>query len=90
MRLIPRSGGSTLDEPGQTGQVADRVQAEVAARVPGAAALGLVLPPGVDVGRARFTRRASCCLLVEVPGQAMCTSCPRRPPAERQALLERL
>ena len=57
-----------------------------------AAAIGPPLPAPryVDVGRARFTRRASCCLLVEVPGQAMCTSCPRRPPAERHALLERL
>ena len=57
-----------------------------------AAAIGPPLPGPryVDVGRVRFTRRASCCLLVEVPGQAMCTSCPRRPPAERQALLERL
>jgi hypothetical protein len=49
----------------------------------------LPVPRYVDVGRARFTRRASCCLLVEVPGQAMCTSCPRRPPDERRALLER-
>jgi len=57
-----------------------------------AAAIGAPLPAPryVDVGGARFTRRASCCLLVEVPGQAMCTSCPRRPPAERRALLERL
>ena len=57
-----------------------------------AAAIGppLLAPRYVDVGRARFTRRASCCLLVEVPGQAMCTSCPRRPPVERHALLQRL
>ena len=57
-----------------------------------AAAIGgpLPAPRYVDVGRARFTRRASCCLLVEVPGQAICTSCPRRPPAERRALLEGL
>jgi hypothetical protein len=56
-----------------------------------AAAIGppLLVPRFVDVGRARFTRRASCCLLVEVPGQTMCTSCPRRPPAERRRLLER-
>ncbi len=59
---------------------------------PLAAAIGPPLPAPryVDVGRSRWTRRASCCLLVEVPGQAMCTSCPRRHPAERRTLLERL
>jgi ferric iron reductase protein FhuF len=59
---------------------------------PLAEAIGPPLPAPryVDVGLSRFTRRASCCLLVEVPGQAMCTSCPRRPPDERRALLERL
>jgi hypothetical protein len=56
---------------------------------PLAAAIGPPLPAPryVDVPRGRVTRRASCCLLVEVPGQAMCTSCPRRPPAERARLL---
>jgi hypothetical protein len=34
--------------------VADRVQAEVVARVPGAAALGLVAPPGADVVAATY------------------------------------
>jgi ferric iron reductase protein FhuF len=55
-----------------------------------AAQLGLPLPAPryVDVRGARFVRRASCCLVVELPGQPMCTSCPRRPPADRQALLE--
>lgn len=48
----------------------------------------LPLPRYEDVGRARFTRRASCCLLYRLPGGALCTSCPRRPPAERRALLE--
>jgi ferric iron reductase protein FhuF len=57
---------------------------------PLAAAIGAPLPPPryVDVAGARFTRRASCCLLYRVPGEPMCTSCPRRPPAERQILLE--
>jgi hypothetical protein len=41
-----------------------------------------------DVGGARFTRRASCCLLYRVPHEVVCTSCPRRDPAERQVLLE--
>ena len=68
------------------------VPAATALAAPLAAAIGPLLPQPryVDVGRARVTRRASCCLLVEVPGQRMCTSCPRRPPAERQRLLEGL
>jgi hypothetical protein len=55
-----------------------------------AAAVGtpLPVPRYVDVGRARFTRRASCCLMVELPGGSLCTSCPRRPPEERRALLQ--
>jgi hypothetical protein len=48
----------------------------------------LPVPRYVDVGRARFVRRASCCLLYAVPSGSLCTSCPRRPPAERHALLE--
>jgi ferric iron reductase protein FhuF len=56
-----------------------------------AEAIGAPLPAPryEDVGGARFTRRASCCLLYELPSGSMCTSCPRRPPAERRALLER-
>lgn len=64
---------------------------------PLAAAIGEPLPTPryVDVGRpdggtARFTRRASCCLLYRVPHEVLCTSCPRRDPAERQVLLEDL
>ncbi|UOY00069.1 (2Fe-2S)-binding protein [Blastococcus sp. PRF04-17] len=48
----------------------------------------LPVPRYVDVAGARFTRRASCCLMVELPGGALCTSCPRRPPSERRRLLE--
>jgi len=48
----------------------------------------LPVPRYVDVAGARFTRRASCCLMVELPGGALCTSCPRRTPVERHALLE--
>jgi ferric iron reductase protein FhuF len=57
---------------------------------PLAAAIGAPLPAPrwVDVGGRRFTRRASCCLLYRVPGEPLCTSCPRRPPAVRQVLLE--
>ena len=46
-------------------------------------------PGTTDVGRARFVRRASCCLVYRLPDGPLCTSCPRRPPAERAALLER-
>jgi ferric iron reductase protein FhuF len=49
----------------------------------------LPVPRYEDVGGARFTRRASCCLLHELPSGSMCTSCPRRPPEERRSLLER-
>ncbi len=56
-----------------------------------AAAIGgpLPVPRFEDVGGARFTRRASCCFADRLPGGALCTSCPRRPPVERRALLER-
>lgn len=72
------------------GRALGDVPAATALAAPLAAAIGPPLPRPryVDVGRARFTRRASCCLLVEVPGQQMCTSCPRRPSAERRRLLE--
>jgi ferric iron reductase protein FhuF len=57
---------------------------------PLAAAVGAPLPAPryEDVAGARFTRRASCCLLYRVPHEPMCTSCPHRPPAERRILLE--
>ncbi|WP_369132471.1 (2Fe-2S)-binding protein [Modestobacter sp. I12A-02662] len=57
---------------------------------PLAAAVGAPLPAPryEDVAGARFTRRASCCLLYRVPHEALCTSCPRRHPAERRVLLE--
>ncbi|WNV76137.1 (2Fe-2S)-binding protein [Geodermatophilus sp. DSM 44513] len=57
---------------------------------PLAAALGPPLPAPryVDVTGVRFTRRVSCCLLYRLPPEPLCTSCPRRPAAERQVLLE--
>jgi ferric iron reductase protein FhuF len=57
---------------------------------PLAAAVGapLPVPRYVDVAGARFAHRVSCCLLYRVPHEPMCTSCPRRPPTERQVLLE--
>jgi ferric iron reductase protein FhuF len=71
------------------GRAIGSVDAATALAAPLAAAVGapLPLPRYVDVGGARFTRRASCCLLYRVPHEPMCTSCPRRPPAEREILL---
>ncbi len=57
---------------------------------PLAAAVGPPLPAPryVDVAGVRFTRRVSCCLLYRLPPEPLCTSCPRRPAAERAVLLE--
>lgn len=49
----------------------------------------LPLPRYEDVGGRRFVRRDSCCLIDATAWGSTCTSCPRRPPAERRALLER-
>jgi hypothetical protein len=72
------------------GRAVGDVPAATALATPLATAIGapLPLPRYVDVAGARFTRRASCCLMVELPGGSLCTSCPRRPPVERAALLE--
>jgi ferric iron reductase protein FhuF len=72
------------------GRALGDVPRATALAAPLAAAVGapLPVPRYVDVGGARFTRRASCCLLYRVPHEPMSTSCPRRPPAERQVLLE--
>jgi hypothetical protein len=59
----------------------------LAAPVAGAVGPPLPVPRYVDVGAARFTRRTSCCLMDQLPGGRLCTSCPRRAPAERAALL---
>ena len=72
------------------GRAVGDVDRGTALAAPLAAAVGPPLPAPryVDVAGARFTRRASCCLLYRVPGEPLCTSCPRRPAAERQILLE--
>ncbi|TKJ18143.1 (2Fe-2S)-binding protein [Blastococcus sp. CCUG 61487] len=74
------------------GRATGDVAAATACARPLAEAVGapLPLPRYEDVGGARFTRRASCCLLYRLPGGALCTSCPRRPPEERRELLEQL
>jgi ferric iron reductase protein FhuF len=72
------------------GRAAGDVAAATALAGPLAAAVGAPLPAPryEDVGGVRFTRRASCCLLYRVPREPLCTSCPRRPPAQRRVLLE--
>lgn len=64
------------------------VAAVTSLAIPLARAAGLPAPRYVEAGGQVFTRRASCCLAWRVPHEAMCTSCPRRDPAERQVLLE--
>lgn len=56
-----------------------RLARDVAGRLP--------VPRFQDVGGRTFVRRISCCLVFEVPGCTMCTSCPKRPAAEREVLL---
>jgi ferric iron reductase protein FhuF len=72
------------------GRALGNVPAVTAHAQPLAAAIGppLPIPRYDDVAGARFTRRASCCLIEELRWGTRCTSCPRRPPAERHALLE--
>ncbi|MCM6774613.1 (2Fe-2S)-binding protein [Nocardia sp. CDC159] len=62
--------------------VGSRLAHEVAGRLP--------VPRFVDIEERTFVRRISCCLVFEVPGCQMCTSCPKRPAAERHALLTEL
>jgi len=72
------------------GRAVGDVAAVTAIAGPLAAAVGAPMPAPrySDVAGARFTRRASCCLLYRVPHEVVCTSCPRRDPAERLVLLE--
>jgi hypothetical protein len=74
------------------GRALDDVPRVTALAEPLAAAVGPPLPAPryVDVAGTRFTRRASCCLIDRLPHQPRCISCPRRPPSERQILLEGL
>ena len=60
----------------------------LAAPLAGAVGPPLPAPRYVDVAGVRFPRRVSCCLLYRLPPEPLCTSCPRRPAAERQLLLE--
>ncbi|WP_040809809.1 (2Fe-2S)-binding protein [Nocardia concava] len=59
-----------------------RLARDVAGRLP--------VPRFQDIGGRTFVRRISCCLVFEVPGCEMCTSCPKRPAPQREALLAEL
>lgn len=74
------------------GRALEDVPGTTALAAPLAAAIGapLPIPRYVHVRGNRFTRRCSCCLIYRMPHESLCTSCPRRPPAERRALLEGL
>ncbi|MFE3192950.1 (2Fe-2S)-binding protein [Nocardia sp. NPDC059240] len=64
--------------------------AEAGARLARDVAGRLPVPRFQDVGGRTFVRRISCCLVFEVPGCEMCTSCPKRPAPEREAKLAEL
>jgi ferric iron reductase protein FhuF len=72
------------------GRALGDVPGVTALAAPLAEAVGAPLPAPryVDAGRARFVRRASCCLLYATPHGSLCASCPRRRPDDRQCLLE--
>ncbi|RDI67562.1 ferric iron reductase protein FhuF [Nocardia pseudobrasiliensis] len=63
-------------------EAGSRLAHEVAGRLP--------VPRFMDIADRTFVRRISCCLVFEVPGCQMCTSCPKRPAAERHTLLTEL
>ncbi len=73
-------GNRALDAGDQ--DAAARLAHEVAGRLP--------VPRFSDIGSRTFVRRISCCLVFEVPGSEMCTSCPKRPAAQREKLLYEL
>ncbi|WP_460719731.1 (2Fe-2S)-binding protein [Nocardia heshunensis] len=64
--------------------------AEAGARLARDVAGRLPVPRFQDIGGRTFVRRISCCLVFEVPGCEMCTSCPKRPAPEREARLAEL
>ncbi|MFE7719773.1 (2Fe-2S)-binding protein [Nocardia rhizosphaerihabitans] len=70
-------GNRALDAGDQT--AGTELAGEIGAR--------LRAPRFVTVGERTFVKRLSCCLVYEVPGCDMCTSCPKRPQSERAALL---
>jgi hypothetical protein len=68
----------------------DAGDAEAGTRLAEQVAGRLPVPRFTDIGGRTFVRRISCCLVYEVRGCQMCTSCPKRPAAERHELLTAL
>ncbi|MEV0246385.1 (2Fe-2S)-binding protein [Nocardia sp. NPDC050712] len=68
----------------------DAGDAEAGARLATDIGGKLPVPRFVEVDGRTFVRRISCCLVYEVAGCEMCTSCPKRPAPERQALWHKL
>ncbi|MGW1742515.1 (2Fe-2S)-binding protein [Nocardia sp. NPDC001965] len=65
----------------------DAARPAVGRRLADAIGAALPEPRFVEVAGRTFVRRASCCLVYEAPGCEKCVSCPKRRPAEREALL---
>ncbi len=74
--------GQAVGDVGRATRLAAPLAAAVGPPLPG--------PRYEDVEGNRFVRRASCCLVDRTRGWPTCTSCPRRPPAERRELLQGL
>jgi len=77
-----------LDVGREIGRVADGCALAAAIAAP-----PLLPPRYIDfanaVGQRRFVRRGSCCLIYLVTDGDKCSSCPRRTPADREAVLRR-
>lgn len=82
---VPALWAITADAIGN--RALDAGSPEAGARLAADIAGKLPVPRFVEIGGRTFVRRISCCLVFEVPGCQMCTSCPKRPAAERTALL---
>lgn len=85
--------GHALDDTARATALAQRVADVVGAPLPRPRWVDIVPmdDEGMDrpdLGERRFLRRASCCLLYEVPGQSKCGACPRRPPQDRLVRLQ--
>ncbi|MDI5976030.1 (2Fe-2S)-binding protein [Amycolatopsis magusensis] len=62
----------------------DAVRAvELAGQLAGAIGPDLPKPRFTQVGRTTIVKRASCCLIYEIPRAEKCASCPRQTPEER-------
>ncbi|MEV6276380.1 (2Fe-2S)-binding protein [Nocardia sp. NPDC051832] len=79
--IVADAAGNRARDAGDP-EAGARLAADVGGKLP--------VPRFVEIGGRTFVRRISCCLVYEVPGCDMCTSCPKRPAAERETLLAKL